>query len=252
MQNGGNSTDPSGYGGGGGNSNSGRTHVDTITPVTVKQIQDAAVEPTAGKLLINNATVEQVTLVTRIVEATMETTVILLVFDDCTGAINGTFMLPPDDGSGNHELAVQKRQAAKQGVWARVTGVIETTAEGRKISVYKLRAVEDFNEIIYHRLEVVNVFLELTRPRPIASQVMPQPSSSAARPNHSGLHDQVLEYIKARHDAKSDGNQGVSIGDVCRDVGGALDNVREVLEGLATDGHVYTTVDDNHFVYCAQ
>lgn len=220
-------------------------------PVTIKQILDANTEPGGDKLVTNNVNVEQVTLVVRIVEATFETTVISLMFDDCTGRISGSHILPVDDGSGSHELAVQKRQQVKQGVWTRVIGLVESTPTERRLSVYKLRAVEDFNEIIYHRLEVINVFLALTRPKAISTEA----SNQKPAPNVAGqpaLQKRIFEYIKARHGAKPDDDQGVSITEVCRDVGGTPDSVREILEGFATDGHVYTTIDEFHFVYCAQ
>lgn len=251
-------------GGGGGRGN----YNETIMPLTIKQIQDAEMEPGGDKLIVNNASIEQITIVARIVQADFETTMIALTFDDCTGTIQGSHMLPVDDGTGGHEFAVQKRQQLKQGVWTRIIAIIESTSGTRRLSVFKIRAVEDPNEIVYHRLEVVKVFLTLTRAAvPKVGYVAPLsnipaggagvfnaggPLASANPMDQSPLHKKVFEYIKGRHQANPNDDQGVSIGDVCRDVGGTIETVREILEGFATDGHVYTTIDENHFTYCAQ
>lgn len=263
MQSGGTQGGTQGGGGGG-------TTAETITPVTFKQIKDADFDTGSEKLTINGAVAEQITVVARIIKADVQMTMIAFTLDDCTGRMEGSHMLPADEAAGSHEFAVQKRERLKEGAWTRLVGVVDTMNEARRLWIYKIRAVDDFNEILYHRLDVVKTFLSLTRPKAL-SNGHTQPKSATGNYNSAipptSLNDtsitaedgltltplqrEIYEYVKAR--SSSNPGNGVPLQDIQRDIqsNASLEIVREIMEGFATDGHVYTSVDENHFVFCA-
>lgn len=267
-----------GGGGGGGRGNT----AETIMPVTLKQIQDAGTEPGGSdKLVINGATAEQVTCVARIVQSDTQMTMIAFTLDDCTGRMEGSHVLPADEASGAHEFAVQKRERLKEGAWVRIVGVIDDVSVEngtRRLSIYKIRAVDDMNELLYHRLDVVKTFLSLTRPKQPSGIVKNESGGAVGigitngNTNGNGattnggtggaqevvgpdglsvLQREILEYVKSRGDGH--GGNGVAIIDIQRDISTrtTLEKVREIMENFASDGHVYTSIDDNHFVYCS-
>lgn len=268
-----------GFGAGGGG---GKQIPETITPVTIKQIHEAGTEPGGDKLQVNGASIEQITCVARITQAKVEITMIAFNMDDCTGIIEGSHILPADEASGGHEFAVQKRERLKEGAWVRVVGIVDENISsdgvnsGRKMTIYKIRAIDDYNEILYHRVDVVKTFLSLTRPKTsAAANGMSNAATGTDVKNVGGtgftavpgggipttgedgltmtpLQREILEYVKSRVDANS-GN-GVPISDIQKDISAKapIEVVREIMEGFATDGHVYTSIDENHFVYCQQ
>ncbi len=64
----------------------------------------------------------------------------------------------------------------------------------------------------------------------------------------------VFEYAKQRHEASKmgGGDTSISVQDVMRDVPavGSVQFAKQVLETLASDGHVYTTLDEDHYAFC--
>ena len=260
-----------GGGGGGGDNNRSQQINDTLQYVTIKQILEAATEHDDEKFNINGVQTQQITLVARIIRADVQMTMIALAFDDCTGRIDGSHMLPIEDEMGASEYAVQKRERIKPGVWVRVIAQPQMLNSERRLVIYRIRPVDDFNEIVYHRLDTVRVFLAQTRPRgatrglPVAGMSMQHSMGNSMNTNGNmssmGLVDvdglmlnplqkKIYEYVKSKQDGPN--RNGVSIDDIARDVTGnaSKNTVREIMEGFASDGHVYTTIDDNHYSFC--
>lgn len=254
-------------GGGGGGGDSGRGYNDMLVAATIKQVLEASAGSGDDKHYnINGSPAPQVTLVAHILKAEIQMTAISLVLDDGSGTINGSHMLPADEDLSN-EHAVTKRQRITDGAWVRVVGGIQVVDGNRNLAVFRIRPVDDYNEIVYHRLDVVRTFLAQTRKsgtKPAGNGVGTAGGFGGLGGNTgmvdmgSGITDSLslnpiqraaYDYVQARH--APDG-PGVSVDDIKRDVPGfnSVQMVKEVMEHLASDGHVFTTVDENHYSFC--
>lgn len=263
-------TQGGGYGGGGGGgsqSRGGQGYNDTVAAVTVKQVLDSISGDGDDKnFVINGVSAGQVTIVARIISAEMQMTAISVVLDDGTGCIAGSHMLPADEEAGN-EAVIAKRQRIREWAWVRIVGGIQIVDGNRALAVFRIRPVDDFNEVVYHRLDVVRTFLAQTKGtkgvgggngegmgggggiQGMGTEMGIMDSGMVDSLALNPIQRKAYEYLQSRH--TQDG-VGVPVEDIFRDVPGfpSIHAVKEVMEHLASDGHVFTTVDENHYSFC--
>lgn len=253
-----------GGGGGGGGRGGGYGRVnDAIAAVTIKQVLDAGGDGDEKNITINGTSVGQVTIVGRITATEMQMTAISIVLDDSTASMNGSYMLPVDDDASS-EMAMAKRQRIREGAWVRVVAGIQVVDGKRALALFRIRPVDDMNEVVYHRLDVVKTYLSQTKSKKatggvVGAMMAGQGGNGMVGGGGDGgimeslalnpMQKKAYEYLQSKH--TNDG-PGVSIEDIYRDVQGfpSLQAVKEVMEHLASDGHVFTTMDDNHYSYC--
>lgn len=249
-----------------------RSREESIQPVTIKQLNDAEHGAPDDKYVVNGVEVSLVTFLGRIMTCDVQITMITLMMDDCTGCANVVYVLDPQQD----EYTMQKRQHVRELAWVRVVGNVREVDGSLQIDAVHIRAVEDMNEIMYHRLEVVRAFLGQTRPRPTSgSAPMLQGMSKGGisgssafnmsgadsygavgqmgmMENIDGMNPQqrqVYNFVKERYEAGS--QQGVHIRDIVQHVHGLGEQaVREIMDVLASEGHVYSTIDEDHFAFC--
>jgi replication factor A2 len=116
--------------------------------------------------------------------------------------------------------------------------------------------VTDFNEITYHFLEVVycNAHNGARAAAAPAAAAAPGPADTAyaapgaaAAPAAGGsCSDQVFSIFNG---PQGNDPNGVNIADVVAALNGRFTDaqVREAVESLVNDGHLYSTIDDAHF-----
>ena len=258
-------------GGGGGSQRQDHRRQDAVQPCTIKQVLEAKHDSPDDQFAVNGIALQQVTLVARLSNVNVQVTMMNMSLDDGSGIIECVHMLPADEDS-TREYAMQKRQLLRDGAWARVVGAVSDVGGNRQIEAYRLRAVDDHNEITYHRLDVVKTFLAQTKPRPVKN--LPAiPNVGGAGPMDGGMgmggnvamqtgdgmnlqpmHRAVYEYAKQRHEAAAahQGESSISVEEVARDIPmvRTARQAKQVLEALASDGHVYTTLDEDHYAFC--
>jgi replication factor A2 len=287
MESGGASQFGATQGGGGGGGDGGRQRSDTLQPVTIKQLLDASHDAPDDKYTVNGEELGMVTFIGRILSCDVQVTMITLRLDDCSGGANVVYMIDPEQT----EYALTKRQHIKEHAWVRIIGNVREVDGALQVDALYIRGVESLNELTYHRLEVVRVFLSQTRPRPATtsggSGTTPiKQSMSKAGMSNAGMsgaggggipyngngngmgmsgapiggaevmdgmtpkQSAVYIYLKQLYDGGQ--QEGVHIHDVTRDVPsvGTDAEVRQIMDVLASEGHVYSTIDEDHFAFC--
>lgn len=249
-------------------SDSGRQ--DAVQPVTIKQLHDAKHDSPDDQYIVNGVSLQQVTLVARLSSVNMQVTMMSMQLDDGTGIMECVHMLPPDEDATSKEYALQKRQLLRDGAWARVVGRVVEVSGSRQVEAYRLRAVDDHNEITYHRLDTVRTFLAQTRPRQPKGMLQGNGNNAAMQFQAGNVDDSdglcldpgqraVYDYAKQRHEAgratggeNSEKAVSISVDDVVRDVQGIgnAQNAKQILDTLTSDGYLYTTLDNEHYAFC--
>ena len=215
-----------------------------------------------NELTVNGVALQQVTLVGQLSQVDTQVTVMKMRLDDGSGAIECSHMLPPDEDA-NPDAGMHRRQLLRDGTWARVVGRVMVAGGARQLEAFMLRPLADHNELTYHRLDVVRTFLAQTRPRkragPVNATAMQgvtngaPPAVGADGLNLNPVSRAVYEYAKQRHESNKNSDEiSISVADVVRDVPqcGSHANAKSILDQLASDGYVYTTIDDDHFAFC--
>ncbi|CAN6245210.1 unnamed protein product [Urochloa humidicola] len=238
----------------GGSFSKGR-NAQTLLPLTVKQIMDAAqASDDKSNFAVNGVEVSTVRLVGRMLGKVERVTDVQFILDDGTGKI--------DVNRWENESSDTKEMAdVNDGNYVIVNGGLKGFQGKRHVVAYSVRRVTNFNDITHHFLQCIHVHLELTRSKPPqinASTTTPGHANQVLLPNNQAttfsapgntagndLSDLVMSVL---HDpAVIHREDGVSINYIADRLKRPEKVIKEVLEMHNTEGNVYTTIDDRHY-----
>jgi len=223
----------------------------TLLPATIKQILTC--DSRDQKFRIDGKDLSQVALVGYVLKVDVQPTNVSYVLDDGTGKITVRLYIDQED--------LRKRSAVREGSYVRVIGSVRPYQSEKSVVGFQLIPVTDFNEITFHMLDVIHCHLLNTRGAPnagVKSEAGPSgagPSSSGSATNPSGMvvgHDaftQIQSSILAVFEHQSNlSENGTSVQDVCKSLPQHTpEDIRRAIEFLSDEGHLYSTVDENHF-----
>jgi len=157
------------------------------------------------------------------------------------------------------------------GQYVRVIGQCRKNNTGTNILAYHIKPIDDGNEITLHLIETLfsamvchkrknNVIAQApivagfppVNPTPQILQGQPMnqgPAMANASQGNaggvSGMSSGFALVLKAIQGCKN--SQGIEIGELCSALKSMpRDQVRKAVEFLSTEGHIYTTIDDDH------
>ncbi|RUS75135.1 hypothetical protein EGW08_017098 [Elysia chlorotica] len=216
---------------------------NNIVPVTVAQILTAKHEDDA--FMSGNQELSQVTLLGLIKSVNESPTRIDYVIDDMTG--------PPldvrrfNDTDENEEAETQTQNVYAPNTYVRVNGLLRAFGGKRTVNAFKISPVTDMNELTCHMLEVIHASAsgQQQHAQPIKSSSMGSNSMDMVEQiaGLSPLQMQVQTIIRSDHS-----EQGCSVDDICQQLRSVAPKaIRETIEFLSSEGHIYSTIDDEHF-----
>lgn len=202
---------------------------------------------------MNGEEVHNLTLLGKIVEASDAATSQQYVVDDGTGAVTVKKWVDADDAEG-------AKQVMAVGQYVRVYGHVRVFQGQRNVIAFSMRPVTDFNEITYHFLDVIyanshNVARAAAAPAPAevkadgsayAAPAAAAAAGAAAGAASDNCNDSVFAVFNS---PMGHGDTGANVADVVSSLNGRFTEaqVREAVEHLVNEGHLYSTIDDNHY-----
>ncbi|XP_018554209.1 replication protein A 32 kDa subunit [Lates calcarifer] len=233
----------------------GRTRANQIIPCTVSQLMSASQADEAFK--VGDVEVAQVTIVGIIRSTDKSMTNIQYKVDDMTGApMDVKQWVDTEDPSVDSTVL-------PPGTYVKVSGNLRSFQNHRSVVAFSVRPLEDMNEITSHMLEVVQAHMVLGKPQSMSgagggtsSNVAPMSRSGTDNTggSYAGANDmvnnglsanqnQVLSLIRSCQDA-----QGISIQDLKQRLSGmSLAVIKQAVEFLSNEGHIFSTIDEDHF-----
>jgi len=233
-------------------------NAQTLLPLTVKQIMDAAqASDDKSNFAINGVEVSTVRLVGRMLGKIERVTDVAFTLDDGTGKI--------DVNRWENESTDTKEMAdVNDGNYVIVNGGLKGFQGKRHVVAYSVRRVTNFNDITHHFLHCIYVHLELTRSK---SRSPPQINSGTATPVHvnqvrppniqatsflgsgnTSENDVSSLIMNVFHDpAIIDREDGITKAYVIERLKLPEDMVSKVFQQHIDDGNIYNTIDDLHF-----
>lgn len=223
----------------------GRSRAQNCAPVTVAQILNATHNDDrfySGKLEIS-----QVTLIGLIRTVKESTTRLDYELDDMTGPPLEIKQFVDNDENIPDEERVP---TMRENTYVRVYGHVRSFSGKKNVVAFKVQPVTDMNELTCHILDVIYSHASVSKES--AAEVGGRTSTAAVGPSHnenagnyglSSLNKQVATVIR-----NSNSDLGISISEVARHLKGAPEKaIREAVEFLSSEGHIYSTIDDDHF-----
>ncbi|XP_040899874.1 replication protein A 32 kDa subunit [Toxotes jaculatrix] len=234
----------------------GRTRATQIIPCTVSQLMSASQADEAFK--VGDVEVAQVTIVGIIRSTDKSMTNIQYKVDDMTGApMDVKQWVDTEDPSVDSTVL-------PPGTYVKVSGNLRSFQNHRSVVAFSVRPLEDMNEITSHMLEVVQAHMVLSKPQTMlgAGGGMSSNITPVSRPGimggmgggYAGANDmannglsanqnQVLSLIRSCPDP-----QGISIQDLKQRLSGiSLTIIKQAVEFLSNEGHIFSTIDEDHF-----
>ncbi|XP_075968786.1 replication protein A 32 kDa subunit-like isoform X1 [Anarhichas minor] len=142
------------------------------------------------------------------------------------------------------------------GTYVKVTGSLRSFNGQRSLLAVNSRCIEDLNEITSHMLEVVHAHMQLFGKEFDVNMNTTAASRSERVLKHSGdlkdilpnglssLHGQVLTVVRKY----SFGDIGISFHELLTQLDYlSMRDLRSSLNSLMNNGHVFCTMDENHF-----
>lgn len=167
------------------------------------------------------------------------TTKVSYEIEDETGKITAFRWLEADKATTDDGIEIN--------TYVRVFGFLREQNEKKHILVVKILPVTDLNELTSHLLEVTFVTLKAEKmaSKPVTSDMSMQ--DAGASDEISGLtKDQtvVFKVIQAQNDT----DNGIHRDDLKSQVPkNILPHVDHIIDFLTSEGHIYTTLTDDHF-----
>nr|XP_028598582.1 replication protein A 32 kDa subunit isoform X1 [Podarcis muralis] len=226
-----------------------RSRSQNIVPCTVSQLLSA--EQVDDAFRVRDVELSQVIVVGIIRQAEKAPTNILYKVDDMTAAPMDVRQWVDADEAGSENVVVPP------GTYVKVLGHLRSFQNKKSLVAFKILPLEDMNEFTTHLLEVVNAHMILRKGNMPMSMKMPQPVGLMGMGNTSsyggngalpvsGLtahQTQILNLIKSSTSA-----EGISLQDLQSQLRSInLPTLKKAVEFLSSEGHIYSTIDDEHF-----
>ncbi|CAM6094748.1 unnamed protein product [Calypogeia fissa] len=242
-----------------------------LLPLTVKQLSMASQRPADDNFYVDGQEVNNITLVGMIHSKEEKATDVSFQLDDFTGRIEVKKWI---DGQDSEELSDLRNLRNES--YVRVHGHLRSFQGKRNVVAFSVRAIEDFNEITFHFLECIFVHLTQTKKTqgvsniPTNAGVYGAPVNATGTLNQGANNTSSYNQYSAPPAAPMGGNSadafrkrvqaffeepsstkleyGLHRNDVMqRMVGFTREQVNDAIDFLVNEGHVYSTIDDDHF-----
>jgi replication factor A2 len=228
----------------------------SIMPCTMAMIQRA--EQADDKFTIDGIDLNQVVLVGLVRSANETATRLDYTVDDMTGPpLEVRQFVDNDENTPEDERTVLIRE----NIYVRVHGHVRAFAGKRSVVAFRVSPIVDMNEVTTHILEVIHAHVYLTRnsSTPMDTSTVSGSKAPSTFDNGGGetgfprsaqldiglnpQQQQVLNAIRTCMD-----EQGISIAVVCSRLKSMSQTaIRDAVDFLSSEGHIYSTVDDEHY-----
>ncbi|KAG1687239.1 hypothetical protein DVH05_005290 [Phytophthora capsici] len=243
----------------------------SILPVTIKQLQTlSASSGDDDALRLDGQEVSTVRLVGLLISLTPHSTTMRFQLDDGSGAFDCQYFISADDDNASEG----EMNRLREGSYVRVVGKLRTFQGKASLSCFSVNPVEDMNELTHHLLEVIYThcynskgplnngkadvtmtsFNTPTKAAPGGNQ-WNQPSAATGGfgggmdygmmdSNFSPEQKAILDVL-----GTCTSDRGLKIDQIYADLNGQMteQQLRSALNYLTSEGHVYSTIDEDHF-----
>lgn len=223
----------------------------SIMPCTVAMVNKA--EQVEDKFTIDGIELNQVVLLGIVRSANETATRLDYTIDDLTGPpLEVRQFVDNDDSTPDVERTVLIRE----NIYVRVHGHVRAFGGKRSVVAFRVSSIADMNEMTTHLLEVIHAHVHLTRrgSTPMETSVsngsklssIGEISTVTSNSLDIGLNPQQQQVLNAIRSCMDE--QGISISTVSSRLKSmSLAAIRDAVDFLSSEGHIYSTVDDEHY-----
>lgn len=235
-------------------------------PVTVRQLQTLTASDDDA-LRLDGQEVNTVKLVGLLTHLAPHSTSLRFQLDDGSGIFDCQYFVPADDA----DAAEGEMNRLREGSYVRVVGKLRSFQGKFSLSCFGVSPVEDMNELTHHFLDVIYVHCYNTK-GPLNKGTEDVKMSSFTTPTKTeggwnqpsatgGFAGGALDYGMMDSNFSPDqkaildvlgtctSDRGLKVDQILAEMNGRMTDqqLRNALEYLTSEGHVYSTIDEDHF-----
>ncbi|XP_041359502.1 replication protein A 32 kDa subunit-like [Gigantopelta aegis] len=221
-----------------------RNRAKNILPCTVAQIFNATLDE--DKFFSGDIELQQITMVGLVRTVKESPTRLDYEIDDMTGPSLEVKQFVDNDESVPDEERVQ---TMRENTYVRVCGHVRSFAGKRSVVAFRIMPITDMNELTCHLLEVIQAHITLSAPQQSLNsdsgptRMDTNVNTGGTIPGLSPLQSQLQLIIK-----NNPSDTGASIHDICKELRNISGKeIRDAVEFLSSEGHIYSTIDDDHY-----
>ncbi|XP_064608234.1 replication protein A 32 kDa subunit-A-like isoform X2 [Liolophura sinensis] len=222
-----------------------RSRTQSIIPCTIAQILNTTQEED-NKFFSGETEISQVTIVGLVRSVKESSTRIDYEIDDMSGPLLEVKQFVDNDENVPDEERVQ---AMRENTYVRAYGHVRAFQGKHSVVAFKLMPLTDMNELSCHLLEVVHAHMVLSQQGAsggASTSAFPTPGGAMNMDTSGGLtgtQQQVHTLIKNNFT-----EEGANIVSICQQLKGVSEKaIRDAIEFLSSEGHIYSTIDEDHF-----
>jgi len=164
--------------------------------------------------------------------------------DDMTSTEVNVKLQSDDPDDMESEEAKPQQLQFMESQYVKVFGIIKSLQGEKIVQAFRILPVKELNEITHHMLECMSSSIHYAQKG--CGEDAGMDTNNQAMKSNSGMgscNEQVSNLIKL-----CKASQGMHINEICENLKMfSKTKISEALEFLSTEGHVYSTIDDEHF-----
>ncbi|KMZ64433.1 putative Replication protein A 30 kDa subunit [Zostera marina] len=246
----------------GGSSSTKSRSSQGVFPVTVKQISECLHSGDGKSITLGGTEVSNVRLLGLVMNKIEKITDVSFTLDDGTGRI-GIQRWVHEQSDTNEMVLV------RSGTYVKVNGHLKDFQGKLTVMAFSVRPLTDFDDLTLHYIECIHVHISITgKPvnpsTAISSQIPVSSSQFLSAPNMASKNYVAPSNYMTSNKANSTDlsiqvanifddpvnlsrEHGLHLEEVSNQLRVPLQRIRDVVEHLISEGHIYSTIDDNHY-----
>lgn len=230
---------------------------NTLTPVTIKQIQSAKQQIQDGPYVFMGQELHHVSFIGVIRNVTDNTSNVTLTVEDGTGQIefrkwtndSNDMAHASEDGADYNSQVAQEYSVGK---YIKVYASLREFSGKMNVQYAVVKNIDSFNEVIAHHLEAMKSFAVINGSMNSANGAAGQTSATNGlfvqdnEPPKSAT-EQVLDFIRAQCAGKDSNSFSVPTKLISQSLNMLEDDVRMYCQTLTEQGYIYPTFDEYTF-----
>jgi len=226
-----------------------REKAQNLIPCTVSNIINA--KQVEEQFLDDGVDLHQVTVVGIVRSVKESATRLDYDIDDMTGPFLDVRQFVDNDDNTPDE---ERTPPMRENTYIRVFGHVRSFGDKRYLVAFKIYQIKDFNEVTSHLLEVIQSRVALQRAANNVTQDSNISMAGTGGNTYAGAQMDSMNGLSAVQQQISlvirncNDEQGVHIDVIKQKLKGMPNKaIADALDFLASEGHIYSTVDDEHF-----
>eukprot|EP01114_Cavostelium_apophysatum_P014208 TRINITY_DN3629_c0_g1_i1.p1 TRINITY_DN3629_c0_g1~~TRINITY_DN3629_c0_g1_i1.p1 ORF type:complete len:285 (-),score=42.10 TRINITY_DN3629_c0_g1_i1:42-836(-) len=219
----------------------------SIRPVTIKYLQNKAMQAEQESFTLDGADLHQVTIVGLVLQVSHNSINTSVQMSDGTGTIDVRSWSDSEQAEGD-----QKNAWLREGVYVRAIGQFRSFNQKKSI-VGRFVPITDHNEVTFHFLEAIQTHLFFTRGAPQQNVGVQQNAGGFSNynapvtgPNTAflgELENMVLQVLRNSVNQ----TEGSSVTYIAQQLSRPVNDVRRAIDFLSNEGHVYSTINEDYY-----